>query len=442
MSKILMIGNVPPPMSSGEKIEASHYRTWQFLQPLIEDQHIVHFCASTQDMRQQPTVPENWQKSLVFHSIQFGKKGWRKAFQQLHDETNPDCIVAVNYQACQYATRLKSNAPIWMDLYGDQLTIMQLTFYRHSNNRGLHTTISFMRDILLKGDVFSACGIPQEHMTVGELAMTGRLNNRTMGYPFTRAILPGSPPSEAALHGTQLRPLLQQVGIKQDDFVVLWCGGYNAWTDIEILFAGLEKAMAADDRIHYVSIGASTYPSPNNMYNQFQRKIESSPHADRYHLLGWLPWSAISSYYSESNVGVNIDGLHYETIYGTRTRLLEMMANGMPIVTSEGTELSYLLRDKGVALTFESGNWEQFGENLIQLAVNRELYRSMVDYVSKTAQQEFSFRETTRPLREWVQNPVSAPDKAGISRSERMQEMNFRGRSILRRLIWRFMEKE
>jgi hypothetical protein len=441
MTKILMIGNVPPPMSEGEKIEASNYRTWQFIQPLLEDQHTVHLCASNVAMNEQPTIPETWSKWLVFHPVAFERPGWRKQLQMVHDEIEPDCIVVVNYQACLYATRLATNAPIWMDLYGDQLTIMQLTFFRHDSNRGLHTTVSYMRDILLTGDVFSGCGTPQEHMTVGELAMTGRLTSRTMGYPFTRVILPGAPPSPVAPQQPKLRPALNRIGIDHAAFVVLWCGGYNAWTDVDILFRGLELAMAADERIHYVSIGESTYPSPDNMYNQFRQKIAVSPHADRYHLLGWLPWSSIDNYYLESDVGLNIDGLHYETIYGTRTRLMEMMAKGLPIVSSEGTELSYLLRDQGLALTFKSGDWKQFGQNLVQLAENGDLYRSMSDCVYKAAQAEFSFGETTRPLRNWVEKPEKAPDKDPLSPKEKLKEVNFRSRSLIRKLVWRFWDK-
>jgi glycosyltransferase involved in cell wall biosynthesis len=442
MSKILLVGDVPPPMCIGEKIEASNYRTWQFLLPLMQDQNKVHLCASPNCGIEAICTPDDWKDFLTFHHVQFGERGWRKQLQAIHDQLQPDCIVAVNYQPNLHTSRLETDAPIWMDLYGDQLTIMQLTFYRHSNNRGLHTTIGHMNDILQKGDIFSGCGIPQQHLTVGELAMTGRLNSRTMGYEFTRVILPGAPPAVRNPDRNRERPLLKQQGIGEDDFVVLWCGGYNAWTDIEVLFAGLEKAMAENDRIHYVSIGESTYPSPDNMYNQFKKLIAGSVHADRYHLLGWMPWASIADYYFESNVGVNIDGLHYETIYGTRTRLLEMMATSLPIVTSEGTELSYLLRDKGVALTFGSGEWEQFGANIIQLSLDQERYQAMRECVYQAARGEFSFYETTAALREWVKQPQRAPDRAKLTSHEQNQEIKNRGRAALRRLAWRLFDQE
>ena len=116
---------------------------------------------------------------------------------------------------------------------------------------------------------------------------------------------------------------------------------------METLFQGLEAAMQSDPRLHYVSVGANTYNAPDNVYDRFVAMAAASPHRDRYHMLGWRPWSEMATYYRESNVGINIDALHYETIFGTRTRLVEMIASGLPVVTSLGAELSYLLRDAG-----------------------------------------------------------------------------------------------
>jgi glycosyltransferase involved in cell wall biosynthesis len=440
MAKILMLGMSPPPMGSREKIEASNYRTWQFLEPLLQDKHDIHLCADTST--EVVTTPNEWKENLSYHPISFRDKGWRKLLQSVHDAVDPDCIVAVNYQPSLLATRLKTQKPIWMDIYGDQLTIMQLNFYRHANNRGLHITVFYMHEILQKGDVFSGCGTPQEHMLVGELAMAGRLNSHTMGYPFTRIILPGSPPADTRPPSTHKeRPRLASLGIGEDDFVVLWCGGYNAWTDTDTLFAGLEKAMQADQRIHYVSIGESTYPSPDNVYNQFKRNISGSRYKDRYHLLGWLPWSSLNDYYVECNAGINIDGLHYETTYGTRTRLLEMIAKGLPVVSSEGTELSFLLQEKNAALTFHSGDSEQFGEHLMRLSEDGSLYQSMAECAYRLAGREFSFYETTAPLRAWVNDPTTAPDRSAKVPSDGLKDIQFRTRAFMRSLAWRFFDK-
>lgn len=440
MTKILLIGYNPPQIVPEAKIEAAHYRTWQFLQPLLDDGHEVCLCAGTRDeIAGADNVPAAWRKHLNYHPIAFGAGDWANQLQAVHDAFAPQCVVAVNFSHCLYVTKLKTAAPIWMEIYGDLLTIMQAGAYRAQSDRGIETQIGFLRDVLRKGDIFSGCGRAQCHMLVGELAMAGRLNSRTFGYEFTRAILPGSPPRAGNALGPEMkrdRRLLAQHGIADTDFVVLWCGGYNTWTDVETLFGGLEAAMECNPHLHYVSVGASTYAAPDNVYDRFVAMTAASPHAPRYHMLGWRPWSEMDAFYRESNVGINIDALHYETIFGTRTRLVEMIASGLPVVTSLGPELSYQLRDAGVALVFEVGDWRMLGQNLARMAADAAFTGGMAVAAYQFAQKDLSFAATTALLREWVQHPAAAPDKQELSQSARVRRVEHRARTALRQVIW------
>jgi glycosyltransferase involved in cell wall biosynthesis len=385
-------------------------------------------------------VPPAWQGRLEFHPIAFGAGDWAKELQAAHDGFGPDCVVAVNFSHCLYATKLKTSAPIWMEIYGDLLTIMQAAVYRAGSDRGLATQISFMREVLHKGDIFSGCGRPQCHMMVGELAMAGRLNRRTFGYEFTRAILPGSPPAVRAgstpAGSRPPRRLLAEHGVRDEHFIVLWCGGYNTWTDVDTLFRGLEAAMRVHPQLHYVSVGANTYQAPDNVYDRLVAMAAASDLRDRYHMLGWRPWSEMTTYYLESDVGINIDALHYETIFGTRTRLVEMIAWGLPVVTSLGPELSYLLRDAGAALTFDVGDAEQLGQCLGAMAGDRELTRRVAAAAYRFSQEDLSFAVTTEPLRQWVAAPSLAPDKQPLSTAEQLRSVEHQARATMRQVVW------
>jgi hypothetical protein len=106
------------------------------------------------------------------------------------------------------------------------------------------------------------------------------------------------------------------------------------------------------------------------------------------------------------------------------------------VVTSLGAELSYLLQQAGVALTFEVGDAVQLGGSLRQLAADPELTRGMAAAAYRYAQDDLSFATTTAPLLAWVQAPALAPDKLPLTRSEQLRSVEIRARSTLRQAIW------
>ena len=440
MAKIFLLGYDPPHFRQKVKAEAANYRTWQFLEPLITDGHHVCLCVDQQEPGNNASIPMEWVPKITYHQINFHRPGWGNALQQIHDDFNPDCIVASNYYPSLYATKLRTQKPFWLDIYGDMITILQAVCFQRSSNRGLPTTIKLFKDILNKGDIFSTCGTPQQHMLVGELAMAGRLNYLTFGYQFVRTILPGAAPLK--IDTSQIRSLSENLGIPPDNFIILWAGGYNTWTDVHTLFKGLEWSIAHNPQIHYVSAGANTYDSPNNVYQRLQNLIENSQYRSHFHLLGWQPWGEIPGYYLGSNAGLNIDAQHYETIYGTRTRLLEMAAAGLPVITSMGSELSYLMTERGVAKGFEIGNWMQLGQHILDLSQKPDECKKMSAQALNYAKKDMSFSSTTAELRAWVKSPQHAPDNTPNVIAQPVKEYSHKIRATMRYLLWKLMGAE
>ena len=89
-------------------------------------------------------------------------------------------------------------------------------------------------------DIFSCVSKRQSYALIGELGAIGRLNMLTLGYEFTRVMPIGIPDEDFVYEKNVFRG---KGNISEDDFVVLWAGGYNTWTDVDTLFNGLEIAM-------------------------------------------------------------------------------------------------------------------------------------------------------------------------------------------------------
>jgi len=430
--KILLIGYNLPTFQGRARLEAAHYRAWQFTQPLLDDGHAVALCVPSSSA---PPEPDALPPNLTWHTAPYGARGWPAQLQAVHDAVAPDGIVAVDFYPSLWATKLQTTAPIWMDLYGDPMTILQVDRYRRGNDQGLWTHIALLGEVLRRGDAFSTCGLPQKHMLVGELALSGRLTHLSFGHEFVHPIYPGAAPVTPS--GPETRAEKRAfLGIGPEDFVVLWAGGYNAWTDDDTLFRALEQMMAENPRAHFVSAGASTYEAPETTYARLEARSAASQYRDRYHLLGWQPWQEIPSLYAASDIGISIDALHYETVYGTRTRLVEMFAYGLPVITSEGAELSYLIPGWGCGVTYPTGDWETLARELLALSGDPPRVARMAAAATATAQGPLSFRATTTPLRAWAAGPAPAPDRLS-GEAAGAEGAAYKARTEARKLLWR-----
>ena len=442
MARVMFICDPPPTIVGDQAVKASHYRTWQFLDPLVSANSTVLLCCKPITDNKDVLEGANDTASVMYSFVPFGDRGWVKRLQAAHDKFQPDCIIAIDFEYCLYATKIDTCSPVWMDIYGDMLTIMQAASFRSRTDRGILTTIELFKHILRSGDRFSVCGEPQKHALVGELAMEGRLNRHTFGYDFVDVVMPGVPPALPSPPKTsKIRSMLENRGLGNEASVVLWAGGYNTWTDVETLFRGLERAMQENACIQYVSVGASTYDASDSTYERFLTLIEQSRFRDRYHMLGWRPWQEMPSFYQIADLGINIDAMHYETIYGTRTRLVEMIGADVPVVTSLGSELSFLLQERNAASTFEIGDWQELGKQTARLAASSFLRDEIRDNARRLANDSLSFDITTRAVQHWIARSRPAPDHQLAGSSGGSHRVEYRARSTARSLLWRFAHR-
>jgi glycosyltransferase involved in cell wall biosynthesis len=436
MSRILVMGHELPGMAEGT-IEARSYRTWQFVEPLLENGHEVCLIASHQE--NQWNVAHSIRNSLVYHRLNLSERNWLGKANTISTEFKPDAVLAVMFNNGLRATRLAHKRPLWIDLYGDRVTENQIAAHTRGSNRGLEISLEYLKLISQHADKFSTCSTPQKFALVGQLGMASRLNRHTMGYEFVHPILPGASSKreaitpELAVRGNQ---------VPQDAFIVLWAGGYNVWTDVDTLFQALDQAMGKDPRIQYISAGAGVKLTNNNSYERFLEMIATSKYRDRFHMLGWQPSTVMPGLYQQADVGVNLDAFHYETLLGTRTRLVEMMHYGLPVITTLGCELSYIVENHGLGLTFPIGDAKTFAGHILSIAKDKNLKQKFATQAESYVNNQLSFQTTTQPFQEWVKNPAYAPDRAEKRSRLEIEELANSLRARARRLLWKFWALE
>lgn len=436
MSRILVMGYELPVMAKGA-VEARGYRTWQFVEPLVADGH--HVCLVISGQADRFDVTHSLGSRVSCHYLAMQRLGWPRRLNRLHDRFGPDAILAVTFNNCLRATRLVTDRPIWMDIYGDKLAEAQIASYVLQSSRGYRNMFRYLKEVLRWGDVYSTCSTPQKYALVGQLGMVSRLTRQNLGYEFVYPVLPGVPCHPRGAGGG---PTLRGGRVPADAFVVLWCGGYNVWTDVTILFQALDEAMSQNPQLAFVSVGGKVSIGQNDTYDRFLDMVETSVHRHRFHMLGWRPASEIPAYYRQADVGISLDAFHYETLLGTRTRLAEMMRHGLPLITSVGCELSVVIHDQELGLTFPIGDAAALRDHILALAGDPAKRQILAERAQDYAAQQLSFSETTRPFLEWARRPYHAPDRVWTGRRRNLQEVDHYLRFVVRGILWRLWALE
>jgi glycosyltransferase involved in cell wall biosynthesis len=167
--------------------------------------------------------------------------------------------------------------------------------------------------------------------------------------------------------------------------------------------------MAADSRLRFVSVGGAL--AGCDAYERFRQMVGTSAHADRFHLLGWQPVSEVAGYYSDADFGITLDAACYEAELGTRTRLVEMMQHGLPIVTTEACELSRVISREGLGLTFSIGDPEGLSRQVLALSRDAERASRMGEAAKHYVTTTLSLESSTAALLAWAKAPRRAPDR-------------------------------
>lgn len=384
-------------------------RCWHFVKVLLDAGHDVCLIAG----RIYGSYPDNAPPLIthrdgrwIYHSV--ADTLWHNpaALRPLVQHFNADCAIGITTTASAVAADLVGDLPFWCDLYGSIMAEAQLKALVYGDDAHLSHFFAFERKAIERGDIFSSVSERQGWALIGELGLWGRLNQWTTGYGFTSTI----PIASETTPYPHARPMIRGKLAAPEAFIILYSGGYNTWTDVDTLFKALEQVMAQREDVVFVSTGGKIEGHDDVTYTRFQRLTESSRFANRYKLCGWVANEDVPSYYLESDLGVNADRPSYEAMLGSRTRILDWMRAGLPMISSNLTELAAEVREAGAGLTYEPGDADELARLLLRCIADRPSTRAMGECARRLLLEKFTYEATTPRLLAWVAAPRHAPD--------------------------------
>jgi glycosyltransferase involved in cell wall biosynthesis len=253
------------------------------------------------------------------------------------------------------------------------------------------------------------------------LSALGRLNPYTHDNDPTLArlisVVPFGVPDAKPRHS---RKVLKGVhpGVGSDDKVVLWGGGVWEWLDAETAIRAMARLAEDHPDIKLFFLGTQR-PNPLVAAGAVDQVVELSRRLrllDRNVIFNeWVPYADRENYLLEADVGISLHRDVLEARFAFRTRVMDYLWAGLPIVTTGGDVLSEEIRRRGLGRLVAPGDEEATAAALLELLDTPNLKEEHQPRFAVAAA-DYRWEVVAEPLVAFCRNPRLAPDRAYMRR--------------------------
>lgn len=277
---------------------------------------------------------------------------------------------------------------------------------------------------LSTGDFFLCANGRQRDYWLGMLAGAGRLNPATYaagGHDLSN-LLARVPMGLQAAAPVHARNVLRGVhpAIRRDDILLIWAGSLLDWFDPLTLIRALAEVtrQRPDVKLFFM---ASQHPVLKDAHSIAAQAIELSQELGLYDRTvifnrDWIPYDERANYLLEADVGITTHVDHLETYFSFRTRVLDFLWAGLPIVTSRGDAFAELVEYHHLGRTAPTADVGALTQAILDLAADPTLRQTCRTNVRQVAT-DFRWDVVARPLVEFCRAPSRAADQAVEIRS-------------------------
>jgi glycosyltransferase involved in cell wall biosynthesis len=268
----------------------------------------------------------------------------------------------------------------------------------------------------LSGDFFICASERQRYWWLGQLETAGRINPHTYQQdPSLRGlvdVVPYGLPDEPA---QQTRPMVKGVwpGIAADDIVLLWGGGLWPWLDPLTAVKAVAQLRATHPRLKLIFPG-TVHPNPDvqamPVHNeQVYAFARDNGLLDQTVFFGdWIPYEDWPNILLESDIAFSLHHDSIETQLAYRSRMLEYIWAGVPMIATIGDATSEL------ASRYNLGHVVGYHDvDGVAQAISRilETPKAVFDEALAVARHDLSWEKAARPLIQFCRDPRRAADR-------------------------------
>lgn len=331
-----------------------------------------------------------------------------------------DVMITVGANLSAYPFLVQTTKPLVVDMY---IPFMLENLHRsagkpiaeryalNQGDRGAHT-------LQIRAADFIICASEkQKDYWLGWLSALGRVNTYTYQDEPTLAklinVVPFGLPSEPPVHQKQvLKGVHPAIG--REDQLILWGGGLWEWLDPYTLIKAMSLLSTHHPQLKLVFLGVSS-PNPGSAKMETAAKaIRLSQDLGLYEksvfFNDWALYHERQNYLLEADVGASLHLDHIETRFSFRTRFLDYIWAGLPILTTAGDIISEEVTWWGLGQVVPCGEVEPVGQALLDLLATpnlRQHYQASFERIRAS----YEWETVMRPLIQFCNAPYFAADR-------------------------------
>jgi hypothetical protein len=271
-------------------------------------------------------------------------------------------------------------------------------------------------DQVRRADLLLCANESQRHFYLGHLGAVGRLSPKTYSgdsdlsgllciVPFG---LPSEPPERSpsgVLRGVR-------TGVDGSSRILLWGGGIYSWFDPLTLIRAVALMRERIPTVRLLFLGTQ-HPGVDTMgiVGQAQALAVEVGVDGREVLFNddWVPYDERGRWFLEADAGVSTHHAHLETTFAFRTRILDYLWAGLPMVVTEGDGFADLVRAESLGLVVPANDVHALANALARVLADTAEVAEWRANVAKV-RERFTWSTVLEPLLRFIDNPQRAAD--------------------------------
>ena len=434
MTRVLVITGDP----IGPRMAGPAIRAWNIAEVLSAENEVALMTT---------TLLEPLDAGFALHRV---KPGEDAAFAEL--EAWADVIVFQGHALDQFEALRSTTKILVADIYDP----MHLEMLEQGRELGratwdlrVSTATRVLNDQFALADFFLCASERQRLFYLGQLAGAGRITPATYeDDPHLRRLLDVAPfglPATAPVHEADVVKGVRS-GISPGDKLLIWGGGLYNWFDPLTLIRAVARLSERHDDVRLFFLGTK-HPGVDEMgivRESFDLARElGALDTSVFFNETWVQYSERQNYLLEADAGVSTHMSHIETTFAFRTRILDYLWAGLPMVVTEGDSFAELVEAEGLGIVVPAQDAAALESALERVLYDDEFAASVRRNVERV-RERFVWERALAPLTEFVRSPKRAADHADgrVDRSAGGRRRKPHGLGHDMRMFWHYLRAD